>query len=802
MIVSLKWLRNYVDLSLSVQELVDRLTMVGLEVEGVHRQNSELQKVLAVRLESVEAHPQADRLHLCNVSDSRNTYRVVCGAPNLQVGSVLPLALPGTRLADGKILQESRIRGELSQGMLCSEKELGVGEDASGIWTLPADTALGISIAQFLGKDDVVLEIGVTPNRSDCLSIMGIAREVSAICGSSMTYPEVSFAENGPDIHTLSSVTVDDSIGCPRYAARLIQGVKIGPSPPWLREKLETVGIRSINNIVDVTNFVMMEMGQPLHAFDFDRLAENRIVVRRARQGERFTTLDETERVLFDDTLLICDGERPVAVAGIMGGLNSEIEPDTTRVLIESAYFQPQCIRRSTKKLGLRTESSFRFERGVDPEGLIRALDRATQLMLEVGGGEIAKGRIDEYPGPMKQPVLTLRVDRTNRLLGTHLPAAEMAEVLRRIEMQVSELDSNRLEVLAPPFRPDITREIDLVEEVARLVGYDKVPVTAPRATATAADFDPHLRARQDVKLLLQSAGFFEVLNYSFISQDSVARLRLPADDRRLSPVRLMNPLSEEQAVMRTSLVPGLLQTARYNFDHGNEDLRIYELSKVFLAGAADDALPEERHQLAGIMAGRRSPDILYGGREEIDYSDVKGIAESVLSFFYLEEISFRREDIPPYVDSTAAASIYVGGQQVGALGRINPELEETFDLKRSVWIFELDFERIFELRVPRPLFRPLPKFPSVTRDVAVIVDENLTIGEPLDYILQQNEPLLELVEVFDVFTSKQLGAGKRSIGYRLVYRAPDRSLTDEEVNGIHQGLVGKLLAKFQATLR
>ncbi|MCK8602544.1 phenylalanine--tRNA ligase subunit beta [Desulfoferrobacter suflitae] len=801
MIASLKWLQNYVDISIPVQELVTRLTMAGLEVEAVRNLDAQLQQVVTVRVESIEPHPKADRLHLCQVADDQRTYRVVCGAPNLQVGKVVPLALPGARLADGEILKAVEIRGEMSQGMLCSQRELGLGDDADGVWLLAPDTPVGIPVAQVMGDGDVIIDIGITPNRGDCLSIIGIAREISAICGSPLRYPDIALSEGDADIGSLSSVTVDDPVGCPRYAARIVQGVKISGSPAWLRQKLEAVGIRSINNIVDVTNFILMEMGQPLHAFDFDRLAENRIVVRRAGEGERFTTLDAVERVLFADTLLICDGRNPVAIAGIMGGLDSEIKADTTRVLIESAYFQPQCIRRSSKKLGLRTESSFRFERGVDPAGLVRALDRAAQLMVEVAGGEIARGRIDVYPHPIEPPVLRLRVDRTNRLLGTRLKSSQMAEVLRRIEMQVKETDSNCLEVVPPLFRPDITREVDLAEEIARLVGYDKVPVTAPQAAVEAASFDPHLRARQEVKFLLQGAAFFEVLNYSFIAEESIQRLRLPVGDPRLSPVRLMNPLSEEQAVMRTSLVPGLLETVRYNFDHGNDDLRIFELSKVFSAiGGAD--LPEERHQLVGAMAGRLIPDPLYGGREEVGYVDVKGTAESILSMFYLEGVAFAVDEAAPYLDPKMMASVYCKGEYLGCLGRVHPEVEEAFDLKRAVYLFEFDFDRLFNLRSSRPLFRPLPKFPSVTRDMAIVVDAAVRVQEPLDYILELKEPLLELVDVFDVFKSEQLGAGKRSIGYRLVYRAADRNLTDEEVNAVHQRLVDKVLGKFGATLR
>lgn len=801
MIVSLKWMRDYVDIPVPVEELADRLTMVGLEVEGVRQASPVAKYLIAARLKSVGPHPQADQLHLCTVSDHRAEYRVVCGAPNLKVGSVVVLALPGAELAGGLILRETTIRGQISQGMLCSQMELGLGTDGSGIWVLPEDTPVGLSIAEFLGKDDVTLELGVTPNRGDCLSIIGVAREVSAICGKPLCYPEPALVEAGPDIRPLSSVTVEDPIGCPRYAARLVQGVNIGPSPDWLRERVEAVGIRSINNIVDVTNFIMMELGQPLHAFDFDRLREHRIVVRRAHQGERFSTLDGVERTLYDDTLLICDGVGPVAIAGIMGGLDSEITEGTSRVLIEAAHFQPQSIRRSSKKLGLRTESSFRFERGVDPEGLIRSLDRAAQLMMEVGGGEIAAGRLDVYPNPMKAPVLRLRVERANRFLGTRLTADEMADVLRKIEMQVKELDADQLEVVPPLFRPDITREVDLAEEVVRLVGYDRVPVTAPVSATEAAGFDPHLRIRQELKYSLRGAGFMEVLNYSFISDDLIKKLQLPEGDRRLAPVRLLNPLSEEQAVMRTSLVPGLLQTARSNFDRGNEDLRIFELSKVFLSRPGEN-LPEERHHLVGLMAGKRNPDLLYGDKEDVDYADVKGAAELILNSLYLSGCSFSAEDLPPYFNQGMAALVVHNGRCLGALGRVAPEVEEAFDLKKPAYLFEFDFDDLFAARSDRPLFRPLPKFPSVIRDMAIVVDEEVTVQEPLDYVISRREPLLELVEVFDVFKSRQLGEGKRSIGYRLVYRSANRNLTDEEVNDIHGKLAENVLHRFNATLR
>jgi phenylalanyl-tRNA synthetase beta chain len=802
MIVSLNWLREYVDISLSVEDLVDRLTMAGLEVDAVRRQNLFLDNVITVRVEKVTSHPGADRLRLCAVSDGSRNYQVVCGAPNVEEGAIAPLALAGAKLASGITLKESRIRGELSQGMLCSQKELGAGEDESGIWLLPRDTPVGMAVDKALGLEDVILDIGVTPNRSDCLCILGVAREVAAICGSPLRYPDASVEESGPPIESLSSVTIDDPVGCPRYAARVIQGVTIGPSPGWLVRKLEAVGLRSINNIVDVTNFVLMELGQPLHAFDFDRLHENRIVVRRAVGGERFTTLDGVERTLFDDTLLICDGREPVAIAGIMGGLESEISSGTQKVLLESAYFQPQCIRRSSKKLGLRSEASYRFERGIDPEGVVRALDRAAQLMVQVGGGEIAGGRIDVYPTRYEAPRLTLRVGRTNRFLGTSLQTSEMAEVLRSIEMQVREADADRLQVVPPSFRPDITREVDLAEEVVRLVGYDRVPVTSPRADASAAMLDPHLRSRLEVKGFLQGAGFFEIITYSFVSIDSLRKLRLPAEDPRLDPVRVLNPLSEEQGVMRTSLLPGLLNTARYNMDRRNEDIRIFELSKVFLPGEGD-ALPNEPHHLAGLLAGRRAPQVLYGGEEEVNYTDVKGVVESIIDHFFTGGgVRFNTENLPPYLDRRQAASVHLNGEWLGAFGRLHPEVLEAFDLKRPAYLFELDFDKLFSLMGARPSFRSLPKFPAVSRDMALIVDAGLLAQEPLDFIRNLQEPLLEHLEIFDIYQNPQLGEGKKSVGYRLVYRAPDRSLTDEDVNELHNRLVSKVIEAFGATLR
>ncbi len=801
MLISLNWLGEYVNCPLTPQELGDRLTMAGLELEALWHRYPYLKNVITVRIETVEPHPNADRLSICSVSNGSKMYKVVCGAPNVRNGEIAPLATEGAELPGGNVC-EAVVRGESSEGMLCSEKELGLGDDQSGIWVLPADTPVGVSLDTALGIDDMLMGIGITPNRGDCLSMIGIAREVAATCGKSVKYPATYVEETGPPIEESTSVTIDDPEGCPRYSARLIRGVKIGPSPDWLKSRVEAVGMRSINNIVDVTNFIMIELGQPLHAFDFNRLRENRIVVRKAAAGEKFTTLDGAERDLPEGAVMICDGVGPVAIGGIMGGLNSEISPDTVDVLIESAYFQPNSIRKTSRRLGLKTESSYRFERGTDPEGVIRALDRAAMLMRDVAGGEVAAGSIDVYPTPHTAPVLTLRVDSVNSFLGTSLTGPEMRKILESIEMRVDQIDDEgkNLRVVPPSFRGDITREVDLAEEVARLAGYDSIPVTSPMAVNESAPLDPHQKARRDLKRMLAGAGFFEVINYSFISQEGIKKLGFPESDPLLETIRVMNPLSDEQSVMRTSLMPGLLQNARYNFDRRNENVWIFELSKVFLPRKGE-LLANEPHHVAGLVAGARSGQLIYSSGDEVDYTDVKGIVESILGFFRIEGARFRAEELPPWLDPYSSASVYIGAERVGELGRAHQEVEEAFDLRRPVFLFRLDFDRLFALSGPSQFFEGLPKFPAVVRDMALIAAQNLPVEEPLDYISSLNEPLLESVEIFDIFRSEQLG-DKKSVGYRLTYRAADRSLTDEEINTVHERMVKKVVEKFGVSLR
>jgi phenylalanyl-tRNA synthetase beta chain len=606
--VSLSWLQDYVTIDVEMAKLAEALTMAGLEVDALVDRYACLDRIVVGRIIEMAPHPDADTLSVCKVDVGRGMKTIVCAATNIQEGNLVPVALAGAELPAGDRIAVERVRGQASEGMLCSEAELAVGTDRSGILLLPERATPGMGIAAALGLSDTIIEFDLTPNRSDCLSVIGIAREVAAILKKPLRSPEVMLPAGETPMEELTSVTIEAPEHCPRYTARVVLDVKIGPSPFWLQDRLHSVGLRSINNVVDVTNFVLMEMGQPLHAFDFDRLAEHRIVVRTAQGGQNFVTLDGVQRALGPDMLMICDGEGPVALAGIMGGLESEIEDDTRAVLIESAYFDPISIRRTAKRLGLNTESSFRFERGVDPEGVRTALDRAAQLMVQTAGGRLAAGVIDNYPRPIPQRTIELSTKRTNRLLGMVMSQDEISSYLTSVQLDIAPLDEDRLRVMAPTFRVDLKRPEDLMEEVARLKGYDQIPTTQPLSHVVANPQDKKLQVRNQLRQVFAGCGFSEVVTYSFIAQEACDSLQLAHGDPRRHMVSILNPLTEDQGVMRTSLLPGLLATMYRNSTQQNKDLRIFEIGKIFLSPstAQGDELPEEVQMMSGLWTGAR----------------------------------------------------------------------------------------------------------------------------------------------------------------------------------------------------
>ncbi|BBO91894.1 phenylalanine--tRNA ligase subunit beta [Desulfosarcina ovata] len=800
--VSISWLKEYVPIDMAVADLADALTMAGLEIEAVEDPYAHLDTVVVGRVTTVSAHPNADRLKLCQVDAGDRSVRVVCGAPNVAEGLTVPLAQVGTCLPNGAKLEKTVIRGEASEGMLCSEIELELGLDASGLMVLDEALVPGQPLKQALHLDDTVFEIGLTPNRPDCLSMMGVAREIAAIQGVKMTPPMVALPDAQGDIDALTSVTIDAPDHCPRYAARLIETVAVAPSPYWLQNRLRAVGVRPINNLVDITNFVMLETGQPLHAFDFDHLAGHRIVVRTAANGETFTTLDEKARQLSDQMLMICDGEKPVAVGGVMGGLNSEIEDTTTRVLIESACFDPISIRKTAKTLGLNTDASHRFERGVDPDGTLFALDRAAQLMAELGRGQLVGGTIDADFRTQTPPVIDLSVAATNALLGTEIDRDHMVGMLENIDFTVQVQGENILRVAVPSFRVDVARPQDLMEEVARLSGYNQIPTTFPTLPSEGIIPSPMMVVRNQVKTILCGFGFSEAINYSFISAQSCDRIRLDTDDPLRQHVALLNPISEEQAVMRTSLVPGMLEAAQRNISRQQNNLRLFEIGKAFLP-QPDDLLPLEKEMLVGLWSGSAAWANWHTPERACDFYDTKGVVEGLavalgisgLTYTALPDANCR------YTQAGHTAQILSDGVPIGLIGEVDAAVIGNYNLRQAAFIFELDMEKLAGMIPDAIQMTAIPRFPSTARDITVIVDQDVESGRLLETVNRFGESLVENLYLFDVFAGDPIPEGKKSVSFRVVYRSAERTLEDDTVNEIHRHLTQRLITEFGAAL-
>ena len=800
---SISWLSDYTPIELDPADLAEALTMAGLEVESVTDRYAYLDSVFVGRIEEVNPHPNADKLKLCQVASGKNRFTVVCGAPNVEAGMLAPLALPGTVLADGTILEESVIRGAPSKGMLCSEAELGLGPDKSGIMTLEPSLAIGAKLNRALDKKDTIFELDLTPNRPDCLSIIGIAREIAAIQKTPLKYPDYTLVDKSGAIADLTSVQIEAPEHCPRYAARLIENIKIEPSPFWLQDRLLSVGLRPINNIVDVTNFVMMETCQPLHAFDFDRLAENRIVVRTANAGEIFTTLDGKDRKLGPEMLMICDGQKPVAIGGVMGGLNSEIETDSTRVLIESAYFSPNSIRKTSKSLGLNTDASHRFERGIDPQGTIAALNRAARLMIEISGGKLIDGVIDAHPRPQKSKPVVLSTKNTNRLLGTRLARSDIGRLLSSIgfSVEVQKDDEDALSVQAPSFRVDISRPEDLMEEVARLSGYNNIPTTYPLIPAYARSPSRTIDLRNRIKSMMTGFGFMEAITYSFMPKAACDYLRLSDDDARRSLVDILNPLTEEQAVMRTSILPGLLETVRYNSSQQIKDLKLFEIGNIFIHTAAD-TLPDETEMMVGLWTGSRHNPSWHSKGTPCDFYDIKGTAEGLLQALRIEGIKFTAlsADECTYTRPGYSARIMADGKPLGIVGELHPEVLTRFDLPQKVFIFELDVEQMMPL-IPEAIeSQPIPKFPAIFRDITIHIDKRIETQQLLEALEDRKPELVESLELLDVFEGDPIPADKKSVSMRITYRSTSKTLEDEDVHDLHKSMADRLLKTFDAT--
>ncbi len=798
------WLKQYTDFNFTPQELADRLTMAGLEVDAVCELFAELKDVKVAEILEAHPHPDADRLQICDVQVGDEKKRIVCGAPNARPGIFVPVALPGVVLAGGFKIKKSKIRGQASEGMLCSAKELGLAEDAEGILELAGVSTSGQSVVEALALHDTLIEVDLTPNRPDCASVIGTAREVAAMSGNPLNLPVAK--DSLPELKGSSSfkITVEDAALCPRYVARRMTGVKIGPSPWWLQKRLVSVGQRPINNVVDATNFVMLEFGQPLHAFDFKKLANNEVVVRTAHKGEKMTTLDGQERELDPSMLMICDADKPVAVAGVMGGGNSEVDENTTEILLESACFNAVSVRKTSRNLNLSTDASYRFERGVDPHLAPVAMARLVQILTEIAGATVEEGGVDLATGVPEPVEYTLRVSQTNRLLGTDFNAKAIISYLTAIEMVVRQIDDDTLGVTPPSFRIDIEREADLIEEVTRLHGYNEIGVSLPVVPMSFATRDAGRSLKKEVAAILMANSCYEAINYSFVSPEHADFLGLAEDDPRRAAVKILNPLTEDQSIMRRSLLPALLENVRRNINHQNGDVRLFEVGKVF-APQGSGQQPHEQTRLSVVLSGRRhgQAPALYFDQDATDFSDVKGVALSLLKELRLDQVEFGPDDKQaPYVDSSQALLLIADGKTIGQLGRISSSCLKNFSIKQDVYFVDIDFDALTDLNPAPKKFTPLPKYPSVQRDIAILVPQAVASGEMVAAIWDLKEKLIENVELFDVYQGKNIDEGFKSVAISVTYRSQEKTLQEKVVAKIHQRIVDMVMSRFDGRLR
>jgi phenylalanyl-tRNA synthetase beta chain len=840
--VTLNWLKQYVDFDWSPEELTERLTMLGLEAENVHKIGGEFEGIVVAQILTRDPVPGSDKLSVCKVNDGKGERVIICGAQNHMVGDKVPLILPNFALPlkpgdkEPFVIKERKVFGITSHGMMCSPQELGLPDKVDGLLILPADAPVGKPFAEYLGRSggDVVYDLEITPNRPDWNSVIGIAREIAALTGNKLKLPALPTLSSQPStINPLVSVRLDDPDLCPRYTARVVKGVKIGPSPDWLRSTLEKVGIRSINNVVDVTNYVMLEIGQPLHAFDYHLVARGSspsggqdaratIVVRRAIAGEKFKTLDKVERTLTNEMLLIADEQKGIALAGIMGGQNTEINNATADVLIESAYFSPTNIRRTSKALGLRSESSYRFERGADIGICDWASQRAAQLILETAGGQLADGVVDAYPKPVEPKQIALRHHKVNELLGIVLKPEECEFYLGQLGLKAMNRKAHPVGAAAPAapvtfqiptFRVDLKREVDLIEEIARLHGVEKIPATPPRGAIGANAFDSVHDDIAEARRILSGLGLNEAQGQTLVSKD---------ESRGASAelVALANPLSSDMDVLRPSLLPGLIHSLRHNVSHKNYDVALFEIGRAFTSNRSADGhvrekskspenadkavrAPIEERCVAIALTGRRQP-LFWSGEDrdaKFDTFDLKGLLEEYFEQFGLRGMTFNRR-----AESTAffleSATIQLGKQTLGELGQLSPVLAKKYDLRDAVFLAELNLELLLARRNPAKSFKPLPQFPAIRRDVAMMVSEATTHEAVLQVVKQTKPANLEAVELFDVFRGKNVPAAQKSVAYALTYRAADKTLTDAEANAAHAKIVEAFKTQLKVSVR
>ena len=816
--VSLNWLNEYVDVPADLKAFCDRLDLTGTGVEGVEKTGAAFDKIVTAQVVDKQLHPDSDHLWVCkvdvgewNIGEDGNPepLQIVCGAQNFNQGDHIVTALVGATLPGDFTIKKSKLRGVTSMGMNCSERELGLSDSHEGIMILPEDAPIGVPFADYMKMSDTVLDLEITPNRPDCLSMVGMAREVGAMYRADVALPiyELEEDESLPNVDDLCTVEVQDPDRCARYTARVIKDVKIGPSPQWLAERVTAAGARSINNVVDVTNYILFLYGQPLHAFDYDKLVgadgKAHIIVRAAEKGEQFTTLDEIDRTLTNDMTVIATPEKAVALAGVMGGLETEVEDGTTAILLEAATFEHGRTSRTSRNLGLISESSMRYERGVDDNPIAAYSDAAAALIAEVSGGKVCPGIVDVYPAPTKPVELQFRIPRFTQMMGVEVPRADIVDILERLDCDVVDDGSDTLQVTAPTCRPDLEREIDLYEEVLRLWGMDLVPPTLPASpNRVGALTDDQLKLRV-INRAMTAAGLNETTTYSFADPTELEKLRMPADGLG-DAVQLINPMNAEQSVMRQSIIPGLLRSVAYNQAHGVKNVQLYETGVVYAAHEGQKK-PKEKQKLAGALAGCMRDASWNAACTPFDFFDGKGVVESLARELAIAKLRFKAlaADEAPFLQPGRAAQVLAGGSVLGWVGEIHPLAVAAYEAEAPIVAFELDMEALCKAARPARDYVDVPEFPPVSVDMAFVVDEDVTNERMVQCITSAAGKLLADVRLFDVYRDAlRVGVGKKSMAYALTFRAPDRTLTGEEVEKACAKLTKKVAGATGAEVR
>ena len=806
---SLQWMNEYVPLDLNrpAQELADELTQAGIPVEEVLSMDPGLKKIYTGKIVEITKHPDADKLQVCQVQclsedGEEITKQIVTAATNVAVGQIVPVAYHKSRLADGTEIKKGKLRGVVSEGMFCSVAEFGISsdlvrpEEAQGIYIFPEGTPIGLDIKEALMLDDTVYEFELTANRADCFSMVGLSREFGIMTNQKALFPVIMVNENGESIEGKASVAIEAHDLCTRFTSRLVTNVTIEPSPLWMQNRLRNSGIRPINNVVDVTNYVMLELGQPMHAYDYDCVADHTLIARRAKAGETLTTLDGNERELNESMLIIADTKGPIGVAGVMGGLTSEVTDKTTNVLFEAAVFNGPSIRRTSKALGMRSEASGRFERGVNHKYTAYAIDRAAQLLQQICPScKVSVGVVDVYPEPVEQRTVTFTAEQINDYLGTSIEKDRMVDILTKLEFGITE-SGDTIEALVPTWRDDVTGMPDIAEEVARIVSYDNIAPTIPVAILSSGGMTPKKALTKEVTHYLAHAGLSQIITFSFMHKDGLTNMMLPEGDSRYTAIPILNPISEEFPYMRTTLVPAVIEAAKRNIAQQNKDLWLFETANVYEPKALPlTEVPHERPMACGIMMGKVTEAAWNQAQRDTDFYDVKGVVDGLLA-----KLGLTQYDIQPssesYYHPGVSAHYTVNGVTIANYGELHPQVVKNFDLSGKVYMFEIDLEAVLSITVPPFRYQSFSKFPGTSRDLAIVAPVSVTSGDIVALIKEYGGEYLESVSIFDVYEGEHIEAGYRSLAYNLQFRSMEGTLNDEDIDGAIQAIIDALATK------